>query len=184
MVPNTKNFVFHCKKSIGTYVRWIGQCLVHGTRPSSSHLWAHQAQGAPGNWNDILGHTKEWIAVVCNKMMKFDGLKLSRMEIVTSGVEAHQACAIVIMSPHGFSGSPYLPGKKSPSFKCVKNACILWHNLCFDCWFNILPRPECSTEEKEKTRSKLGRVPSCVKSVVKVEVIKRKWEGKINMSKG
>ena len=123
MVPNTKNFVFHCQnKRIGTYVRWIGQCLVHGTRPSSSHLWAHQAQGAPGNWNDILGHTKEWIAVVCNKMMKFDGLKLSRMEIVTSGVEAHQACAIVIMSPHGFSGSPYLPGKKSSSFKCVKNA--------------------------------------------------------------
>ena len=122
MVPDTKNFVFHCKKSIGTYVRWIGQCLVHGIRPSSSHLWAHQAQGAPGNWNDILGHTKEWIAVVCNNMMKFDGLKLSRMEIITSGVEAHQACAIVIMSPHGFSGSPYLPGKKSPSFKCVKNA--------------------------------------------------------------
>ena len=123
MIPNTKNFVFHCqKKRIGTYVRWIGQCLVHGTRPSSSHLWAHQAQGAPGNWNDILGHTIEWIAVVCNKMMKFDGLKLSRMEIVTSGVEAHQACAIVIMSPHGFSGSPYLPGKKSSSFKCVKNA--------------------------------------------------------------
>ena len=122
MVPNTKNFVFHCKKSIGTYVRWIGQCLVHGTRPSSSHLWAHQAQGAPGNWNDILGHTIEWIAVVCNNMMQFDGLKLSRMEIITSGVEAHQACAIVIMSPHGFSGSPYLPGKKSSSFKCVKNA--------------------------------------------------------------
>ena len=36
-------------------------------------------------------------------------LFLRDIELFTSGVEAHQAFAIVIMSPQGFNGSPYLP---------------------------------------------------------------------------
>ena len=111
-------------------------------------------------------------------MMQFDGLKLSRMEIVTSGVEAHQACAIVIMSPHGFSGSPYLPGKKSSSFKCVKNAycgtiCALIVDLIS---YQGLSAPQ-------RRRRRRGRKKEEFLPVSKWKLSNER-EGKINMSKG
>ena len=107
-------------------------------------------------------------------MMKFDGLKLSRMEIVTSGVEAHQACAIVIMSPHGFSGSPYLPGKRSSSFKCVKNAyCAL---IVYLISYQGLSAPQ-------RRRRRRGRKKEEFLPVSKWKLSNER-EGKINMSKG
>ena len=125
MVPNTKNFVFHCKKTYWHLcaLNWTVSCpwdpsilFTSVGTPSTRRAWKLKWYFGSHYRMDC------WLVVVCNNMMQFDALKLSRMEIVTSGVEAHQACAIVIMSPHGFSGSPYLPGKKSSSFKCVKNA--------------------------------------------------------------
>ena len=67
---------------------------------------------------------------------------------LTSGVETHQACPIVTMSPQGFSGSPYLPWD------------MVWYVTRIHILFETLPRPECSREEKEKIRSNIGREPS------------------------
>ena len=67
---------------------------------------------------------------------------------LTSGVETHQACPIVTMSPQGFSGSPYLPWD------------MVWYVTRIHILFETLPRPECSREEKEKIRSNKGREPS------------------------
>ena len=52
-----------------------------------------------------------------------------------------------MMSPQGFSASPYLP--------------TVWYVATrIQILFETSPRPECSTEEKEKIRSNRGREPS------------------------
>ena len=132
-----------CQLCVGTFhlctLNWIV------SRPGELSFFCTSV-GTPSTRRACIGKSRgQYISTYLTaKNNRFDiFVKILENMVHTSFVEAHHACAIVMMSPQGLRGSPYLPERKR-----LVQITGKFHFLVGTIFTLIhLPSPECSTEE-------------------------------------